>query len=181
MVMACHIAVMLALRWPGLTPLTEFASHVCHAPSPSLAQLASLSPTFMFGILLTVIGASLRVWCYKALGRLFTFEVTILDDHKLITTGPYAYVRHPSYTASCTSILGTSFIFFGANEYVAVCDLVETRFLFFYYLWMVLAPYAAFAMYRRADKEDVLMKQQFGAKWDKWREAVPYKFIPYLF
>ncbi|CAF4350854.1 unnamed protein product, partial [Rotaria sordida] len=31
------------------------------------------------------------------LGAFFTFELTIRSTHKLIKTGPYAYVRHPSY------------------------------------------------------------------------------------
>ncbi|CAF1457475.1 unnamed protein product, partial [Rotaria sordida] len=30
------------------------------------------------------------------LGAFFTFELTIRSTHKLIKTGPYAYVRHPS-------------------------------------------------------------------------------------
>ena len=40
------------------------------------------------------------------LGRFFTVNVAIAEDHKLITTGPYRYVRHPSYT-------GLSLIFLG--------------------------------------------------------------------
>lgn len=34
----------------------------------------------------------------EALGNLFTFEVMIRKNHKLITDGPYAYLMHPSYT-----------------------------------------------------------------------------------
>jgi len=28
---------------------------------------------------------------------MFTFEMSIRKNHKLITSGPYAIVRHPSY------------------------------------------------------------------------------------
>jgi protein-S-isoprenylcysteine O-methyltransferase Ste14 len=40
------------------------------------------------------------------LGRFFTVNVTIRDDHKLIQSGFYKYLRHPSYTGSLLSFLG---------------------------------------------------------------------------
>ena len=44
-----------------------------------------------------VIGGSiLRVWCFKCLKEYFTFHVTIKDEHKLITTGPYSSLIRPS-------------------------------------------------------------------------------------
>ena len=41
-------------------------------------------------------GSSLRLWCFKCLKEFFTFHVTIKKDHKLITTGPYSLLIHPS-------------------------------------------------------------------------------------
>ncbi|RIA82156.1 hypothetical protein C1645_881195, partial [Glomus cerebriforme] len=41
-------------------------------------------------------GALLRLWCYKCLKDFFTFNVTIKENHKLITTGPYSLLVHPS-------------------------------------------------------------------------------------
>ncbi|KAM5531771.1 hypothetical protein V8D89_014541 [Ganoderma adspersum] len=49
----------------------------------------------------------------------FTFEVIIKDDHKLITSGPYSYVRHPSYTGILCLTTGAYLMHFGAGGYVA--------------------------------------------------------------
>src|SRR6266498_388354 len=44
----------------------------------------------------TVGGALLRLWCYDSLKEFFTFNVIIKEDHKLIDTGPYSLIIHPS-------------------------------------------------------------------------------------
>ncbi len=48
----------------------------------------------------------LRWYAIFHLGRLFTPKVAIAADHRLIVTGPYRRLRHPSYT-------GALFVFFG--------------------------------------------------------------------
>ncbi|OAX34700.1 ICMT-domain-containing protein, partial [Rhizopogon vinicolor AM-OR11-026] len=56
------------------------------------------TPALIAGCCMCVIGAAVRSHCYRTLGRLFTFELSIRQDHKLVTSGPYSIVRHPSYT-----------------------------------------------------------------------------------
>jgi protein-S-isoprenylcysteine O-methyltransferase Ste14 len=56
-----------------------------------------MSPQFVCGFLLTVLGGYVRFRCYRELGHLFTFEMSIRKDHRLITIGPYSIVRHPGY------------------------------------------------------------------------------------
>ncbi|KAI0635417.1 hypothetical protein C8Q77DRAFT_1043478, partial [Trametes polyzona] len=60
------------------------------------------------GAALAVSGAMLRLECFRALGALFTFEITISPTHTLVTEGPYAYVRHPSYAGVYAVLLGAS-------------------------------------------------------------------------
>lgn len=43
-------------------------------------------------------GISLRAWAFSTLGTLFTYRVTIQASHHVVTSGPYRFVRHPSYT-----------------------------------------------------------------------------------
>ncbi len=40
------------------------------------------------------------------LGRLFKFVVVIQDDHRVITSGRYRLLRHPSYTGGLVAFLG---------------------------------------------------------------------------
>ena len=40
------------------------------------------------------------------LGRFFTVNVAIAEDHQVIQTGPYRWVRHPSYSGGLLMLLG---------------------------------------------------------------------------
>lgn len=44
------------------------------------------------------VGLGLRVWAIKHLGHFFTTDVTIHQQHQLIQSGPYRWLRHPAYT-----------------------------------------------------------------------------------
>jgi protein-S-isoprenylcysteine O-methyltransferase len=39
-----------------------------------------------------------RTWAIRRLGRFFTVDVAIAQDHRVVSDGPYRWVRHPSYT-----------------------------------------------------------------------------------
>ena len=50
-------------------------------------------------IFLWAVGAALAFWTVRTLGRFMVIEIEVRSDHELVTTGPYARVRHPAYTA----------------------------------------------------------------------------------
>jgi protein-S-isoprenylcysteine O-methyltransferase len=60
----------------------------------------------VLGIALTLVGLAIRWYSIIYLGRYFTVNVAIATDHKLIDTGPYKAVRHPSYTGALLAFLG---------------------------------------------------------------------------
>lgn len=51
-------------------------------------------------------GVVLRVWAIVTLGRLFKFVVVIQDGHRVVASGPYRLLRHPSYTGALVGFLG---------------------------------------------------------------------------
>ncbi len=51
------------------------------------------------GLILYVIAGALALWSTRHLGRFDTGRIAVAQDHVLVDTGPYAYVRHPGYTA----------------------------------------------------------------------------------
>lgn len=58
------------------------------------------------GAPLTLGGTALRLWAVGTLGRYFTPVVQTSADQPVVQTGPYRWVRHPSYTGSVLAFLG---------------------------------------------------------------------------
>lgn len=50
------------------------------------------------GLLSIVAGTAFRQWALINLGRFFSRNVQIESGHQVIATGPYRWIRHPSYT-----------------------------------------------------------------------------------
>ncbi|MDF1698094.1 MAG: isoprenylcysteine carboxylmethyltransferase family protein [Saprospiraceae bacterium] len=60
------------------------------------------------GITLLILGSAIRIWAIVHLGKYFTNTVRFDSEHILITTGPYAWVRHPSYLGAYLAIIGSA-------------------------------------------------------------------------
>ena len=58
------------------------------------------------GIVAIVAGIGLRAWSIATLGRFFQYQIEIQAGHRVVTTGPYRYVRHPSYTGIALALIG---------------------------------------------------------------------------
>jgi protein-S-isoprenylcysteine O-methyltransferase Ste14 len=69
------------------------------------------------GIVLIAVGLAIRVWAVLSLGRFFQYQIEIQPGHRVVTTGPYRYVRHPSYTAVSLIVLGFAF---GSGDVLSV-------------------------------------------------------------
>jgi protein-S-isoprenylcysteine O-methyltransferase len=61
---------------------------------------------FWAGCMLFALGLALRWYSIVYLGRFFTVNVAIHSGHEVIDTGPYRFVRHPSYTGALLAFLG---------------------------------------------------------------------------
>jgi protein-S-isoprenylcysteine O-methyltransferase Ste14 len=60
------------------------------------------------GLVLQALSLLLAVWARRHLGRNWSGAVTVTVDHQLVTSGPYALVRHPIYTAMLGMFAGTA-------------------------------------------------------------------------
>ncbi len=102
---------------------------------------------YLIGLILFVLGLIIRWIAIVYLGRFFTVNVAIADDHELIETGPYRYVRHPSYT-------GTLLIFLGFG----ICTLN------YFSLAAIFLPITAAFIWRMNVEEHVL-REAFGERY----------------
>src|SRR5262245_37351240 len=60
------------------------------------------------GAALTAIGIGFAIWARVNLGRNWSPRPAVKEHHEFVTTGPYAYVRHPIYTGIMLAVLGTA-------------------------------------------------------------------------
>ncbi|MEP7015958.1 MAG: isoprenylcysteine carboxylmethyltransferase family protein [Verrucomicrobiota bacterium] len=88
------ISIFLAIQMVWMVPSAAL-------PSPRAFYIA--------GFILFLAGLILRWYSVGYLGRFFTVNVSIDPDHHLVDSGPYRYIRHPSYTGALIAFLGFGF------------------------------------------------------------------------
>ncbi|KAF7354626.1 hypothetical protein MSAN_01376000 [Mycena sanguinolenta] len=141
-----------------------------------------LSPSAVFGFFLVASGALLRLLCYRTLGKYFTFETGITRNHRLITTGPYSLIRHPSYTGAVLAYFGLLLYYGSRGSWFMECvfkgSIAGTIFCagYIFSTSLVIA-----GLLSRISKEDEGLQGEFGPEWDAWAARVPYILIPYLY
>lgn len=64
------------------------------------------SAAFTLGIALMWTGIALRFWSVHMLGKYFRTSVFLQEGHQLVETGPYRFVRNPSYTGALITLVG---------------------------------------------------------------------------
>lgn len=60
------------------------------------------------GVVLTLAGIVLAFWARFHLGRNWGPPGTMRVGHELVTSGPYAYIRHPIYVGMGVAVVGTA-------------------------------------------------------------------------
>jgi protein-S-isoprenylcysteine O-methyltransferase Ste14 len=115
---------------------------------------------FWLGAAVTIAGLLFAVWAREHLGRNWSHSVTIKQGHELITTGPYAVVRHPIYTGILTGFLGIAIAISQVRGFLAFV-------LVFFALWIKLRI------------EEKWMRSQFGETYATYARQTA-ALVPYL-
>lgn len=113
------------------------------------------------GVALFAVGIGLVFWSGLTLGRLYSGDVTLQDNHELVTDAPYNLIRHPRYTGGIVLALGLALTFRS---------------------WIGLAAMLLFigvVLYRIHD-EEAMMKEAFGTRWDDYCDRTK-RLIPFIF
>lgn len=105
----------------------------------------------LFGIAAEVGGVALAIWARRILGRNWSGEITIKEEHELIRTGPYSTVRHPIYSGLLAMYAGTAIV---SGQMHALFGLL---------LGIV-------AYLRKTRMEEQNLVNAFGGKYDAYRE-----------
>jgi len=176
----CEIVVIISTHFNSTNKFVETALDILVQNSnPHTKHAPAITPIFLVGFFLCLCGGCIRWLSYRALGRLFTFEVSIRDQHRLVKDGPYSVVRHPSYTGSICTCTGLVLCLFGPGSWLFECGWLELLAVqVFAVIATALHAAVLYIVLSRMDKEDKMMQKEFGRKWDEWAKAVPYKLIP---
>lgn len=135
----------------------------------------------IIGTTLTLFSAVLRLWCYKTLGHLFTFEITIRPKHELITHGPYAHVRHPSYTGVYLTLVGSTCVLLAPGTWTAEQGIHTPIGATLLCLWLLKCAFAFRGTAIRLRAEDKLLHATFKEDWENYAKRVPYKLVPRVY
>jgi len=119
----------------------------------ALARIVALA----LGALFYFPGLALYLWAWVTLGEMYnvstSFGAQLYTEHRLITKGPYSFVRHPMYLGVLAAALGG---------------------LLIYRTWTALFVIATFlSLFRRAQREEQVLAAEFGEQWEEYCQRVP--------
>jgi protein-S-isoprenylcysteine O-methyltransferase Ste14 len=112
------------------------------------------------GLGLCLAGFGFAIWARAHLGRNWGMPMSLRQGHELVTSGPYAYARHPIYTGILLAMIGS----------------VLARGL----AWLLLFPIAfAYFLYSARTEEKMLLAQfpeAYAAYRRRTRMLIPFVF-----
>lgn len=110
------------------------------------------------GFVLGMCMDTLFVWGHQTLGQNWAVGVLVKEHHRLVTAGPYRWVRHPMYSV----LFGFSVAFYSlsANLLVGL-------------LWLALTVASAW----RVGREEQILTETFGVAYQKYA-AQTGRFLP---
>ena len=154
------LASRLSYICPLLLAALFFA--VPRPPVPVLGErfLPAATWSFVVAAALTAAGLLFAVWARRYLGPNWSATLAIKEGHELITTGPYAIVRHPIYAGLVLAIVGSAM---AIGEWRALLG----------------AVIAVLAFVRKFRLEERWMHEQFGEAYRTYRQRVP-ALIPFI-
>ncbi|OAQ53547.1 nickel-cobalt-cadmium resistance protein [Natrinema mahii] len=117
---------------------------------------------FWIGIGLVVLGVLFRQYAVRTLGEYFSLAVSVDEADTVVTSGPYRWVRHPSYTGGLTTMVGIG---------VATGNWLSLGVV-------TLAGVAGYGY--RIHVEERVLREKLGESYEAYAERTQYRLVPGL-
>ena len=117
------------------------------------------------GLVVYLGGCAFVLWARRTLGKMWGIStsqnVKLRDDHQIVRSGPYAFVRNPMYFGWWAAMFGL---------------------LLLYPVWMVLLMFlfSLVAFIGRARREDIVLAERFGEAWTEYKKRTKF-LIPFIY
>lgn len=98
----------------------------------------------------------------RTLGKEWSYEARLIEGHRLVTAGPYKFVRHPIYTGMLGKLLATGLVL---SHWIGLLSGI-----------VIFAIGTAI----RVRSEEKLLRSQFGPEYEEYARRVP-AILPRLF
>lgn len=162
---------LLIILFPSQRP------NICWHPDLLNPSLLTWSPRTIPAFIVVVVFGSLRLYAYRSLGSNFTFQLAA--PSKLVKTGIYRYIQHPSYVG-LFAVRCVDFYTLQRLDGVAACLLPR---VIVGVPWLsevfgtVMAGLSIWVLRIRVKDEEQMMKEKFGENWEVWHQKTA-RFVP---
>ncbi|MCW5876074.1 MAG: isoprenylcysteine carboxylmethyltransferase family protein [Anaerolineales bacterium] len=136
-------------------------TYLVHPPALNWSAIADWPVSARWaGVVLMAANLPLVVWTLRSLGHNFTSTVETRDNHTLVTSGPYAHIRHPFYTFGAVFFLGAVLV--AGNWFLLICAIVG--------LW---------GLFSRTPLEEQMLLKRFGSQYEAYMHSTG-RYLPRL-
>src|SRR5438132_3591970 len=146
--------IPLLLGWFLLAKGHRLSDPLNHRVIPHVEALA------WTGVVLCIAGFAFCLWSRVTLGRNWSGVVTLKGGHELITSGPYALVRHPIYTGLLTMFVASVIVLGHAAGIIAM-------------------PFVFVSLWIKLRYEEKLMLTKFPNEYAAYQQRVK-RLIPFV-
>lgn len=123
--------------------------------SPSFSWIS-----YAIGVLVAIVSFKLRWAAIAALGRFWSLHVEIRENHEFVQSGPFRFVRHPTYFSM---LLETA-------SFGLICSA--------WWMLLVILPIFILSLILRLRLEEPAMVDKFGDAYREYQKRVPM-LLPY--
>ena len=117
----------------------------------------------LFLLALIPVGTGMRFWAMKSLGEFFTRTLIVHDEHRVVTSGPYAAIRHPGYLAHLLALPSASALLSGSLSVGATALIILGS-----------------AYIRRIRFEEVMLVASFGREYEAYQQRTT-RLVPWVY
>ena len=112
-------------------------------------------PTFVAGVACSLASFAIRRAAIRSLGKFWSLHVEMREGHEFVTSGPFAYARHPVYFSMILELLGIGLI---VNAWITLAI-----------VFAIFTP----TLFARVRIEERALLAQFGDAYKKYMERTP--------